>query len=84
MIQINLNKAKTIAHDIRRNARSKEFAPLDELIMKQIPGTDLSAVEAQRQATRDKYAAIQTEIDNAVGVDDLKLIVQSMSEGGQA
>lgn len=81
MIQININKAKTIAHDIRRDARSKEFEPLDALIMKQIPGTDAATVEAQRQAVRDKYAAIQTDIDSAPGVNELKLIVESLKEG---
>lgn len=75
MIQININKAKTIAHDMRRDARSKEFAPLDEKIAKQIPGTDAVAVEAERQAIRDKYAAIQTEIDAAADVATLKEIV---------
>lgn len=75
MIQINLNKAKTIAHDMRRDARSKEFAPLDDKIAKQIPGTDVAAVEAERQAIRDKYAAIQTEIDAAADVATLKEIV---------
>lgn len=75
MIQININKAKTIAHDMRRDARSKEFAPLDEVIAKQIPGTDATAIEAERQAIRDKYAAIQTEIDAAADVAVLKEIV---------
>ena len=28
-ITININKAKAIAHDKRREARSAEFAPLD-------------------------------------------------------
>jgi hypothetical protein len=84
MIAIDITKAKAITHEKRRAARAAEFAPLDEVIAKQIPGANAQAVEAERQAVRDKYAAIQTEIDNAAGVDDLKLIVQSMSEGGQA
>ena len=29
MIRINLDKAKAIAHDRRRTARAREFAPLD-------------------------------------------------------
>ncbi len=29
MITINIDKAKAIAHDKRRQARSAEFAPLD-------------------------------------------------------
>lgn len=72
MIVININKAKTIAHDMRRAARAEEFAPLDAAIMKQIPGTDVQAVEAERQAIRDKYATIQTNIDSATTPDEIK------------
>lgn len=71
-IVININKAKTIAHDMRRAARAEEFAPLDAAIMKQIPGTDVQAVEAERQAIRDKYATIQTNIDSATTPDEIK------------
>jgi len=74
-IVINLNKAKTIAHEKRRNARAAEFAPLDEVIMKQIPGANNAAVEAQRQAIRDKYAVLQTQMDNATTVDQLKSLL---------
>ena len=44
MITVNINKAKAIAHDVRRAKRAEEFAPLDEIIAKQIPGK--SATEA--------------------------------------
>lgn len=71
-IAINLDKAKAIAHDVRRAARAAEFAPLDDQIVKQIPGTDVAAVEAQRQAVRDKYAVMQEEMDAAETTDDLK------------
>ena len=37
MIVINIDKAKGIAHEIRRAKRAEEFAPYDEVIMKQIP-----------------------------------------------
>jgi hypothetical protein len=79
MITVNLNKAKIISHDKRRDARAKEFAPLDEVIMKQIPGNDATAAEAARQVIRDKYAAIQTNIDDATTVDQLKTIVDTLS-----
>jgi hypothetical protein len=79
MITININKAKTIAHDIRRQQRSEEFKPLDEVIMKQIPGTDIQAVEQQRQLIRDKYATIQTEIDIAENTDELLSIVNNIA-----
>jgi hypothetical protein len=72
MITINIDKAKSIAHDIRRAARAEEFKPLDEVIMKQIPGTDAAAVEAERQAVRDKYAAMQASINAATSVEELK------------
>jgi hypothetical protein len=72
MITVNIDKAKSIAHDIRRAARTEEFKPLDEVIMKQIPGTDAAAVEAERQAVRDKYAAMQASINTATSVKELK------------
>lgn len=78
MISINLTKAKTISHEIRRQKRSEEFQPLDEVIMKQIPGTDVQAVEAERQLIRDKYATIQTAIDAAENSDELLTIVNTM------
>ena len=78
MITVNMNKAKDIAHGMRRDARAEEFKPHDEIIAKQIPGADAVAAEAARQAIRDKYAAIQSDIDEAADVDTLKSIVDSM------
>lgn len=75
MITINMNKAKTIAHDARRAARATEFAPHDEVIMKQIPGVDAQAAEAARQAIRDKYAALQAQMDAAQTPDQLKSLM---------
>jgi hypothetical protein len=72
MITINLNKAKAIAHDKRREARAKEFAPHDEVISKQIPGKDSQAAEAARQAIRNKYDLMQTRINEATTVEQLK------------
>lgn len=72
VVSVNLNKAKTIAHDKRREARAAEFKPYDEVIMKQIPGNDATAAEAARQVIRDKYAAMQTAIDAASTVDEIK------------
>lgn len=69
MITINIDKAKTIAHDKRREARSAEFAPLD--IKATIPSEAIAA-EAARQAVREKYAAMQTAIDSASTVDEIK------------
>jgi len=75
MITINLDKAKAVAHDKRRAARAAEFAPLD--IKATIP-SEAVAAEAARQAIRDKYAVIQTDIDTAPGVPELTLVVQSL------
>lgn len=72
MITININKAKAIGHDIRRAAREEEFKPLDAVIMKQIPGIDAAQAEAERQAIRDKYAAMQADIDAAATPDEIK------------
>lgn len=71
-IVIDLAKAKNIGHELRRNARAVEFAPLDEKIAKQLPGVDVAAVEADRQAIRDKYAAIQSNIDAATTPQEIK------------
>ena len=72
MITINIDKAKAIAHDKRREARSSEFAPLD--IKATIPSEATAAVaaEAARQAVRDKYATMQTAIDSATTTDEIK------------
>ena len=72
MISINITKAKAIAHDARRAARADEFAPLDQKIAAQIPGTDVVAVEAERQAIRNKYASMQTAIDAATTPEGIK------------
>jgi hypothetical protein len=78
MITVNLTKAKTIAHDMRRAKRAEEFAPLDEVIMKQIPGADADAAEVSRAAVRTKYATVQTNIDAAADVAALKTVVESI------
>ena len=78
MITVNLTKAKTIAHDVRRAKRAEEFAPFDEIIMKQIPGADATAAEVSRAAVRTKYATVQTNIDAAADVAALKTVVESI------
>lgn len=72
MITINITKAKNIAHERRRAARAEEFKPYDDIIMKQIPGTDTAIAEEARADIRAKYANIQTDIDNASTVDEIK------------
>lgn len=73
MIIIDIEKAKNIGHDIRRQQRADEFAPLDLLISAQIPGTDFIAVEAERRAVRDKYASVQQKIDTSISPDEIKI-----------
>ena len=77
MIVVNIDKAKSIGHDMRRAARAEEFKPHDEVIMKQIPGIDAQQAEAARQAIRDKYAAIQEQIDAAATPDEIKAALGS-------
>lgn len=76
MIVINIDKAKNIGHDIRREKRAEEFKPLDEVIMKQIPGKDLQEAEAARQAIRDKYNVIQQQIDAATTTEEIKQVLE--------
>ena len=75
-VDVDLDQAKSIGHDIRRAARAEEFAPLDAVIAKQIPGTSATEAEAARQEIRDKYAAIQTEIDAAENPDQIKAALE--------
>jgi len=71
MITINIDKAKTIAHDKRRAAREEEFKPYDDAIAKQIPG-QADGAEAQRQAIREKYEELQMQMNEAQTVEELK------------
>lgn len=73
MIKINFDKAKQIAHQARRAMRASEFAPLDAQAM--IPSEALVA-ESLRQEVRERYAAIQNQIDVAQSVEQLKEIIQ--------
>ena len=72
MITINIDKAKAIAHDIRRAARAEEFKPLD--VKATIPAEAADA-EAARQAIRDKYVLMQEKIDQAKTPDELKRLI---------
>ena len=76
-IEVDLDAAKTIGHDRRRQQRSEEFQPFDEIIAKQIPGADALAAETARQAIREKYALIQDAIDVAEDPDTIKLALEA-------
>jgi hypothetical protein len=73
---IDIDKAKAIGHDMRRAARTEEFKPYDETIAKQIPGQSEGA-EAARQVIRDKYAAIQAQIDSAQTPEEIKAALEA-------
>jgi hypothetical protein len=73
MIKINIDKAKNIAHDIRRAKREEEFAPLD--IKATIP-SEAAAAESARQVVRDKYAAMQTQINSASTPEEIKMALR--------
>lgn len=75
-IEHDLEKCKALGHEMRRAKRAEEFAPHDEVIMKQIPGADAKAAEAARQEIRDKYAAIQDAIDAAATPEDIKTALE--------
>ena len=75
MIHIDMIKAKEIAHEKRREARTAEFAPLDAQVT--IP-TMSEQAEAKRAEIRNKYAEIQAQIDGANSVDSLKDIITQL------
>jgi len=75
MIVINVDKAKGIAHEVRRAKRAEEFAPLD--VKATIP-SEATAAEEARAVIRAKYATVQSNIDAAADVATLKTIVEAM------
>jgi len=75
MITVNVDKAKGIAHEVRRAKRTEEFAPLD--VKATIPSEAVAAEEA-RAAIRTKYATVQENIDAAADVATLKTIVEGL------
>jgi hypothetical protein len=77
MIRINVDKAKAVAHDMRRAKRAEEFAPHDEVIAKRIPGVAEAGAEAARADIRARYAAMQAAIDAAQSPDDIKAALEA-------
>jgi len=76
-VDVDLDKAKDIGHDIRRTKREEEFAPFDAIIMKQIPGNSAVEAEASRQEIRFKYALIQDAINVAETPDEIKSALEA-------
>lgn len=77
MITINIDKAKNIAHEKRRIARTNEFTPLD--IKATIP-SEATAAEAARQIIRDKYAEIQIGINSSTTIGEIKNEMDKFSD----
>jgi hypothetical protein len=75
LIKVNMEKYRAIAHEVRRAARAEEFKPYDEVIMKQIPGVPAEQAEAARQAIREKYSTLQSQMDAAQTADELKALL---------
>lgn len=72
MININMTKAKDIAHGIRRAVRAEQFAPLD--IKATIP-SEATAAEEARQAIRDADAVLQAQMDSATTPEELRALL---------
>lgn len=82
MFKINLAKAKEIVHQKRRIARAMEFAPYDEIVMKQIPG-EIKSAEKERKLIRTKYEKIQEQVDQTENLQDLKAILETFTQTTQ-
>jgi len=76
-ILVDIIKMKEIAHNIRREKRSLELEPYDNIIAAQIPGGEGEQAELKRVEIRAKYVAIQVAIDNATSYLDLPPEVKS-------
>ena len=71
-VVVDLDKAKEIAHDTRRQVLNEKFAPLD--IKATIP-TEAEAAEASRQVIREEDALLQIHMDNASSAEELKSLL---------
>ena len=71
-VVVDLDKAKEIAHNVRRQVRNEKFAPLD--IKATIPA-EAETAEAARQVIREEDALLQTSMDNASSAEELKLLL---------
>lgn len=78
MIQIDLDKAKEISHDKRRAKRADLFKQLDIEATVPVLAEQAEQAEVKRQIIRDEFAVIQTEIDDAESVDQLKVIITQL------
>lgn len=73
---VNIDKAKMIAHIIRRDNREQAFVPFDAVIMKQIPGVSAVQAESERQAIRVADAVRQASIDAATTLAEIQALIR--------
>lgn len=71
-MKLNMTKAKEIAHNHRRAARAEEFKFWD---LKATIPSEANQAEAERQKIRDKYAALQDQMDAAKSVKQLAELI---------
>lgn len=76
-VDVDVPKAREIAHTMRREKRETELVPLDKQINIDIADpAKVAAVEVKRKIIREKYAVMQVEIDKAETLDILKTILE--------
>lgn len=71
----DLDKSKVVAHDLRRSNREKLFRPYDEIIAKQVPGSDAAQAEKERKKIRDADDVNQIAMDAATTTTELKSLL---------
>jgi len=74
-VVVDAAAALAMAHEMRRAKRDADFEPLDREAT--IPAKARGA-ETARQAIRDRYAKVQTDMDAAPDVAALRALVKSL------
>lgn len=77
IVRINFEKAKEVAHKIRRQKRDSEFAPHDSVISKQIPGKASKEAEVEREKIRKKFDDLQVKINRAKTIEEITEILSA-------
>lgn len=79
MLIVNIEKAKKIGHDLRREKRNNFFAPYDKIIQLNIPGQESQRqeAEAKRVLIRASDAKCQADIDAAITPEEIKQALES-------
>jgi hypothetical protein len=74
-VTVDMEPAREIAHDLRREARQAQLKPLD--LQTLIPG-EATAAEAQRVTIRALSTQMQIDMDAATDVDGLRALVAAL------